>query len=77
MFLIQLSGVGSSSLEMWLLETKCAKMTFGNRVIQIFSCKFESTCGGHHLKKKKVHFPVEFLPSLISAIMSEQTAAEC
>lgn len=53
MFLIQFSGVGSSSLEMWLLETKCAKMTFGNRVIQIFSCKFESTCGGHHLKKKK------------------------
>lgn len=69
-FLIQLSSVGSSFLETWLLETKCAKMTFGNGVIQIFSCKFYSMCGGHHCNNEilnhtvysscfKVHVPVK------------------
>lgn len=50
MFIIQLFVLGSSSLETWLLETKCAKMTFGKRVLQIFSCKFGSTCVGDQYK---------------------------
>lgn len=45
MLIIQLFAVGSSSLETWLLETKCPKMMFGNWSDQIFSCKFYFTGG--------------------------------